>query len=71
MIKLGEILKKRGIKQIYIAEKLGVSESSVSNWIRGKHIPQPKYILKLTLLLNVTIEELINEKIFSKKRGEG
>jgi len=60
MTKLGKILKKRGIKQKYIAEKLGVSETSVSNWVRGNHIPQPKYILKLTLLLNVSIEELID-----------
>jgi len=68
--KFGEILKKRGIKQKHIAEKLGVSESSVSHWVKGKNMPKAKYILKLTLLLNVSIEELINEKIFSSKRGE-
>ncbi|GAG64655.1 unnamed protein product [marine sediment metagenome] len=68
MTKLSEILKKRGIKQIWIAEKLGVSETAVSHWVKGKHIPQPKYILKLSKLLEVSIEELINEKIFSNKK---
>ncbi|GAG96637.1 unnamed protein product, partial [marine sediment metagenome] len=29
---------------------------------------QPKYILKLSKLLEVSIEELINEKIFSNKK---
>jgi len=60
MTKLSKILKQRGIKQKYIAKKLGVSETSISNWVRGNHIPQPKYILKLTLLLNVSLEDLIN-----------
>lgn len=60
MTKLSKILKQRGIKQKYIAGKLGVSETSVSNWVRGHHIPKPKHILKLTLLLNVSIGELIN-----------
>lgn len=60
MTKLRKLLKKKGLKQKYIAKKLGVSEVSVSNWVRGEHLPLPKYILKLTLLLNVPIEELIN-----------
>jgi len=60
MTKLGKILKKRGIKQKYIAKKLGISETTMSHWVRGKHIPQPTYIFKLTLLLNVSIEELID-----------
>lgn len=61
MTKLGEILKQRGIKQKRIAEILGVSEISVSRWVNGKNIPQPKYILKLAKLLEISIEELINE----------
>ncbi len=69
MTKLSEILKKRGIKQKWIAEKLGVSETVVSNWVKGKHIPQPKYILKLAVLLNVSIEDLISIKN-NKKGGE-
>lgn len=61
MTKLSKILKERGIKQIWIAEKLGVSKMAVSHWVKGKHIPKVKYILKLSELLNVSIEELVNE----------
>ncbi len=68
MTKLGEILKKRGIKQKHIAKKLEVSEATVSHWVKGKNMPKAKHILKLTLLLNVSIEELINEKIFNKNK---
>ncbi len=66
MTKLGEILKQRGIKQKHIAKKLEVSEATVSHWVQGKNMPKAKYILKLTLLLNLPIEELINEN----KKGD-
>ncbi len=68
MTKLSEILKQRGIKQTWVAEKLGVSKQAVNNWVNGKHIPQSKYILKLAKLLEISIEELIKEN--NKKEGE-
>lgn len=61
MTKLGKILKERGIKQVWVAEKLEVSKQAVSSWVSGKHIPKVKYILKLSKLLDVLIEELVDE----------
>ena len=61
MTKLGKILKQKGIKQIWVAEKLGVSGMTVSHWVKGNNVPKAKYILKLAMLLNVSFEELIDE----------
>jgi len=39
-----DFLKNRGIKQRWLADQLGVSEITISNWANGSHYPQEKYI---------------------------
>jgi transcriptional regulator with XRE-family HTH domain len=36
---LKELLKSKGIKQKWLANKIGVSAVSVSNWVKGKSQP--------------------------------
>ena len=42
-----EFLKSRGIKQRWLADQLGVSEITISNWANGNNYPQVKYIDKM------------------------
>lgn len=49
------------MKQRFIAEKLGVSEVSVSNWVKGKTIPSDEHLSKLCLILDVQFDKLRNQ----------
>jgi len=53
-----ELLKAKGIKQKWLAQKLGVSEVTVSNWVQEKSYPSKKHLAKLSELLGVPVNEL-------------
>jgi transcriptional regulator with XRE-family HTH domain len=57
---LKELLKTRGVKQNWLASRLGVSEVTVSNWVKEKSVPSQKHLEKLSEILNIPIKELIN-----------
>lgn len=57
---LKDILKVKGVKQKWLAQKLGVSEVTVSNWVKEKSTPSPKHMEKICEILNVSTRELIN-----------
>jgi len=56
---LKEVFKSKGVKQKWLAEKLGVSEVTISNWVTEKSSPSRKNLEKLSNLLDVSINELI------------
>lgn len=49
---------RKGLSQVYIANKLGISRQTVQNWEIGKYGPQDDKLRGLAFLLNATIEEL-------------
>ncbi|WP_326937505.1 helix-turn-helix transcriptional regulator [Flavobacterium sp. PL11] len=55
-----ELIKSKGIKQKWLALKLGVSEVTVSNWVKEKSIPSKKHLLKMSKLLDIPTKELTN-----------
>ena len=55
-----KLLKTKGIKQNWLALRLGVSEVTVSNWVREKSIPSQKHLEKLSEILNIPLKELKN-----------
>lgn len=56
---LKEIIKRKGISQKQLAQKLGVLPSAVSMWVTGERVPRTKYLLALANELGCTIEELL------------
>jgi transcriptional regulator with XRE-family HTH domain len=48
---LKSIIKTRGVKQKWLAAKLGVSEVTVSNWCSGKATPNDEHLIKLAAIL--------------------
>jgi transcriptional regulator with XRE-family HTH domain len=56
---LKEVFKSKGVKQKWLAEKMGVSEVTISNWVTEKSSPSRKNLEKLSNLLDVSINELI------------
>lgn len=57
---LKELLKSKGIKQNWLANRMGVSEVTLSNWVKDKTIPSKKHLHKLGELLHVSVLELTN-----------
>lgn len=57
---LKELIKSKGIKQKWLALKLGVSEVTVSNWVKEKSMPSQKHLEKLSEVLNIPVKELTN-----------
>ena len=57
---LKELLKTKGVKQNWLASKLGVSEVTMSNWVKEKSNPSQKNLEKLSEILNIPMKELIN-----------
>ena len=57
---LKELLKSKGIKQKWLASKMGVSEVTVSNWCSAKSVPKKEHLQKLSDLLDVPVKALIN-----------
>ena len=59
MTKFQERLKKlrqeSGLKQIELAEKIGVSKNTVSVWERGLQIPEQKALRKLSDFFGVSV----------------
>ncbi len=53
-----DLIKSSGFKQKWIAEQLGVSEITISNWVSGKYIPSKKNREKLSKILGVSIIEI-------------
>jgi transcriptional regulator with XRE-family HTH domain len=58
---LKELLKSKGIKQKWLANKLGVSEVTVSNWCSAKSMPKKAHLLKLSELLEIPIKSIVNQ----------
>ena len=64
---LNRFLRKPQHTQKSIADALGVSKQSVSNWSRGKDFPSRKNIYCLADHLGVTVDDLTDEGIGNKE----
>lgn len=52
---LKEIIKSKGVKQLWLAQQIGVSEVTVSNWVSNKSVPKSKHLIKLSEVLNIPV----------------
>lgn len=59
--------KEKNLTQIQFAEKLGVSDRSVSNWENGKNMPDMSLFSIISKELNITINDLMSGEIVEKK----
>ncbi len=55
---LKELVRAKGFRQKWLAEKLGVSEVTLSNWVKDKAKPNEENLKKLSEILNTPIEKL-------------
>ncbi len=70
--KIGEFIttlrKEQNLTQAKLAEKLCVSEKTISKWENGRGIPDTDLLPKLSEIFGVSINEILNgEKLSSEK----
>ena len=65
-----ELLDKLGMEQKAFAEAVGVKESAVSDWRRGKSNSYNRFLVKIAQVLGTTTADLLGEKQKSSPPSE-
>ena len=77
-IKTGKFIaflrKEKGLTQIALADRLGISDKTISKWERGAGLPDVSLMLPLCEILEISVNELLTgEKMTDvdyKKKAE-
>lgn len=57
--KIKELLQIRGITQKELADMTGITESSISHYVKGDRVPRGANLFKIAKALNTTTDELL------------
>ncbi len=60
ILRVKEILKEKSITGKELAVKVGISETAMSNIVKGQSLPRQEVLLKIADTLDVDIRELFN-----------
>lgn len=67
MNRFKQLRKDSALSQVHLAEKLGVTQTAVSQWETGKSNPDIETLKKIALYYHVTIDFLLNTTAASEK----
>jgi transcriptional regulator with XRE-family HTH domain len=59
MNRIKEVLEEKGIKQTWLAEKLGKSYNMVNGYVQNRQQPRLEILSEIAQILDVDIKELI------------
>ncbi len=59
MNRIKEVLEEKGIKQIWLAEKLGKSYNMVNAYVQNRQQPRLETLMEIANILDVDVKELI------------
>lgn len=60
--RLSQLLKENKIKNTQLADRLGVSKSAVTKWLKGEAEPRPDILRALAFMFDVSVGYLINNE---------
>ena len=60
---IAECRKKRGLTQMQLAEKLGITDRAVSKWENGKALPDSSIMLELCGILGITVNDMLSGEV--------
>lgn len=67
MNRIKEVLEEKGIKQIWLAEKLGKSYNMVNAYVQNRQQPRLEILMNIAEILDIDVKELIiSNKIDTK-----
>ena len=61
MNRIKEVLKEKGIKQIWLADKLGKSYNMVNGYVQNRRQPSIECLYEIAEILNISVKELLVE----------
>ncbi|MBD3639212.1 MAG: helix-turn-helix transcriptional regulator [Crocinitomicaceae bacterium] len=67
MNRIKEVLQEKGIKQVWLAEKIGKSFNMVNEYVNNRRQPSVEILYKISEILEVPVSELL---ITKKKDAE-
>ena len=71
-IKIGKFIaqcrKDRGMTQMQLAEKLGITDRAVSKWETGKSMPDVAIITDLCRELGISLNDLLSGEVISSEQ---
>lgn len=59
MNRIKEVLVLKGIKQVWLAEKLGKSYNVVNGYVQNRTQPSVEVLYEIAKILNVDVKELL------------
>ena len=59
MNRIKEVLEQKGIKQTWLAEKLGKSYNMVNAYVQNRQQPRLETLMEIAEILDVDVKELI------------
>jgi transcriptional regulator with XRE-family HTH domain len=59
MNRIKEVLEEKGIKQKWLAEKLGKSFNSVNSYVQNRQQPRLEVLNEIAKILDVDVKDLI------------
>jgi transcriptional regulator with XRE-family HTH domain len=59
MNRIKEVLEEKGIKQVWLAEKLGKSYNMVNSYVQNRRQPSLEVLYRIAKILNVDVKDLI------------
>jgi transcriptional regulator with XRE-family HTH domain len=59
MNRIKEVLGEKGIKQKWLAEKLGKSYNMVNSYVQNRQQPRLEVLIEIAEILDVDVKELI------------
>ena len=66
MNRIKEVLEEKGIKQIWLAEKLEKSYNMVNSYAKNRRQPSLEDLYKIAEILNLNPKELLYDQIIDK-----
>jgi putative transcriptional regulator len=62
MNRIKEVLDEKGIKQTWLADKLGKSYNMVNSYVHNRQQPRLEILYKIADILEVEVKELLVER---------
>ena len=62
MNRIKEVLEERGVKQTWLAQKLGKSYNMVNSYVQNRRQPSLEMLYQIAEILNTDIKDLIISK---------
>nr|WP_299032699.1 helix-turn-helix transcriptional regulator [uncultured Tenacibaculum sp.] len=59
MNRIKEVLEEKGIKQVWLADKLGKSFNTINGYVQNRNQPSLEALYQIAEILNVDISELL------------